>query len=423
MSLASLRTWAAALLIASLASAALAAEAAPAPKIQMAILLDTSNSMDGLIDQARSQVWRIVNELARARRDGRRPELQVALYEYGNNGLAKSQGYVRKVVPLTYDLDLVSESLFALHTPENGRPSEEYCGAAIASAVRDLAWDERDDALTCIFIAGNEPFSQGPVEFRVACKQARKRGICVSTIFCGPRERGIQEEWELAAELGGGTYLAIDPNQPKPAAQPLTARPGLPAPPVRVVASPHDAAMARMSAALNETYLPYGSADQRSLYACRQAAQDKLAAKADAVFAADRAGFKATGLYRNGHWDLVDAVHEKLVKVADLKPEELPESLRNLKPAEIEKVLAEKAAQRKGLQEEIQSLAKVREEFLARANQTYEKELLAWQEALRNIEGEAAREELAKSQPAKTLEQAVLEAIHKQAAAKNFRFE
>ncbi|RPI65426.1 MAG: hypothetical protein EHM44_00590, partial [Ignavibacteriales bacterium] len=32
--------------------------------IQLALLLDTSNSMDGLIDQAKSQLWKIVNELA-----------------------------------------------------------------------------------------------------------------------------------------------------------------------------------------------------------------------------------------------------------------------------------------------------------------------------------------------------------------------
>ncbi len=31
------------------------------PVIQVAILLDTSNSMDGLIDQARKQLWRVVN--------------------------------------------------------------------------------------------------------------------------------------------------------------------------------------------------------------------------------------------------------------------------------------------------------------------------------------------------------------------------
>ena len=57
------------------------------PVIQLCILLDTSNSMDGLIDQARTQLWRVVNQFATAKRDGRSPELQVALYEYGNDGL------------------------------------------------------------------------------------------------------------------------------------------------------------------------------------------------------------------------------------------------------------------------------------------------------------------------------------------------
>ncbi len=37
-----------------------------APLIQLAILLDTSNSMDGLIAQAKTQLWQIVNELATA---------------------------------------------------------------------------------------------------------------------------------------------------------------------------------------------------------------------------------------------------------------------------------------------------------------------------------------------------------------------
>ena len=37
--------------------------------IQLALLLDTSNSMDGLIDQAKSQLWKIVNELATSKKD------------------------------------------------------------------------------------------------------------------------------------------------------------------------------------------------------------------------------------------------------------------------------------------------------------------------------------------------------------------
>jgi len=35
------------------------------PKIQAAILLDVSNSMDGLIDQAKNQLWNMVNVLSK----------------------------------------------------------------------------------------------------------------------------------------------------------------------------------------------------------------------------------------------------------------------------------------------------------------------------------------------------------------------
>ena len=60
-------------------------------KIQLAILLDTSNSMDGLIGQAKSQLWKVVNELARSKRHGVHPSLEVALFEYGNDGLPKNR--------------------------------------------------------------------------------------------------------------------------------------------------------------------------------------------------------------------------------------------------------------------------------------------------------------------------------------------
>ena len=60
---------------------------APQAKVQIALLLDTSNSMDGLIDQARTQLWKVVNTFVDARRDGEVPFVVVALYDYGNNTL------------------------------------------------------------------------------------------------------------------------------------------------------------------------------------------------------------------------------------------------------------------------------------------------------------------------------------------------
>ncbi len=90
-----------------------ASGAAEGNLIQMAILLDTSNSMDGLIDQAKSQLWRIVNELSQARKNGQSPRLEVALYEYGKSSLPEGEGYLRMIVPFTTELDRISEELFA----------------------------------------------------------------------------------------------------------------------------------------------------------------------------------------------------------------------------------------------------------------------------------------------------------------------
>ena len=120
------------------------------PLVQIALLLDTSNSMDGLIDQAKGQLWKIVNEFINARQNGQRPQLQVALYEYGNNGLSAAKGYIRQVQPFTTDLDKISEELFKLKT--NG--GEEYCGWVIQTALESLAWSGSRHDFRAIFIAG-----------------------------------------------------------------------------------------------------------------------------------------------------------------------------------------------------------------------------------------------------------------------------
>src|SRR4051812_17500175 len=165
--------------------------AAEKPLIQVALLLDTSNSMDGLINQARTQLWTIVNEFARTKQDGQTPVLQVALYEYGNSGLPASGGYIRQVLALSDDLDKVSEKLFALTT--NG--GDEYCGQVIQVATKDLAWSTSPKVYRAIFIAGNEPFTQGTVDYHQSCAEAIKRGIIVNTIHCGSSSEGLTTGW------------------------------------------------------------------------------------------------------------------------------------------------------------------------------------------------------------------------------------
>src|SRR5688572_10096490 len=79
------------------------------PVVQVAILLDNSGSMSGLISQAKSQLWSIVNEFVAAKQDGKAPRVQVALYEYGISDTPAKEGYIRQLSGLTDDLDKLSE--------------------------------------------------------------------------------------------------------------------------------------------------------------------------------------------------------------------------------------------------------------------------------------------------------------------------
>jgi hypothetical protein len=315
------------------------------PRVQIAILLDTSGSMSGLIDQAKTQLWKVVNEFATAERDGVRPELEVALYEYGKSSLASEEGYIRMILPLTRDLDAVSEELFALTT--NG--GDEYCGWVIQDAVTELQWSPGFDDLKAIFIAGNEPFTQGGVDFRGACSRAIGAGIIVNTIHCGSYEDGRSGLWHEGALLADGSYMNIDQNQA-----------------LVHVDAPQDAEIARLGAELNATYIPFGAAGEAS--ASRQEAQDSNAAALAPAVAAERAAFKASGHYSNAAWDLVDALDEGRIEreeLEDLDEGELPEALRGMTAEERLAYIEESGTRRAALQDEISRLNEERKQYIA----------------------------------------------------------
>lgn len=315
----------------------------PAPRAQLALLLDTSNSMDGLIDQAKTQLWAIVGEFTKMELAGKSPRLEVALYEYGNSGIPASTGFIRQVVPLTDDVDRISEALFALKT--NG--GDEYCGQVIQVATEQLEWSTARRDLRAIFIAGNEPFTQGQVDYRVACKAAADKGITVSTIHCGDRQTGIATQWEDGAKLADGSYFCINQDHKTYA-----------------IAAPQDNELAKLSAELNTTYLPYGV--HREEAANRQQAQDANAAKSAASVAAARAGFKASKQYRNSGWDLVDAVAEQRVQLGDLPADQLPDAMKSLDGPARAKYVAEMAKKRETIQAKIRGLTDARDAYLAK---------------------------------------------------------
>jgi len=350
----------------------------PKPVIQMAILLDTSGSMSGLIEQAKTQLWKIVNEMVMAKRDGLVPELQLALYEYGKDSIPADEGYMRMILPLTTDLDKVSEELFALRTGG----SSEYCGMVIKAATDGLAWSKSETDLTVIFIAGNEPFTQGSVDYKQACKDAIARGIVVNTIHCGSYDQGVTGHWKDGALLADGTYMNIDQNRK-----------------VVHIDAPQDKDIMSLNEELNETYIAYGREGAQG--AANQLAQDANAMKyAHAGTSIERAVSKASAQYSNARWDMVDADRDGKLKLEEIEAEDLPENMREMSLEERKEYVQAQAARRTEIQQEIGKLNAERKTYVA--------------EQRKKLSAEGKED---------TLDAAMVKSLRAQAEKKNFKFE
>jgi hypothetical protein len=347
---------------------------AKSKKIRIGLILDTSNSMDGLIEQAKSQLWTIVNKLAEATCDTIKPDIQIALYEYGNDGLQAKEGYIRLVAPLTDDLDKISEELFKLHT--NG--GQEYCGQVIQTATRQLEWSGNESDLQIIFIAGNEPFDQGSVNYKEACTEAKKKNIIVNTIFCGDFAEGMNTNWKNGADLAAGNYMSIDQNSK-----------------TVFIPSPFDDKITELNTKLNSTYIEYGREGKMKKES--QLMQDRNAATYSKSNEVNRAVSKSSHVYKNKSWDMVYASDEKEFDVTKVAKDQLPDTMKTMTNEQKVKYVETKKGEREKIKSEISTLNKQRETYIIT-----EKKKTATNES--------------------TLDKSMIEAIKKQAAQKNLKF-
>ena len=337
-------------------------------QIYLALLLDTSNSMDGLIDQAKSQLWNIVDELANARHEDTEAQLNIALYEYGNDGLSVTQGYIRQVTAFTTDLDEISTQLFALKT--NG--GSEYCGAVIQRALTDLDWGQDPEDLKMVFIAGNEPFNQGDVAFEEQCVRVKQANIQVNTIFCGAYREGVATLWKKGADLGGGSYLNIDMDQK-----------------TVFVATPYDPKIDSLNDLLNTTYVAYGARGRAKK--AQQLQEDTNAESYSRSNKVKRAISKSKHIYKNSTWDLVDAMDEEAVDLASVPDADLPTDMAGLTLQEKETYVRKKKQDRTAYQRQIQQLGAQRTRYIKAYNDSLSVENPLEVAILQSVK-EAARE-------------------------------
>lgn len=343
-------------------------------KIQVALLLDTSGSMDGLIEQAKGQLWKIVNELALSSKDGQRPEIEIALYQYGNDGISAEKGYIQQISQLTSDLDLISEKLFKLST--NG--GKEFCGRVIQTSLDELEWSEKVDDLKLIFIAGNEEYSQGDVDYKSAAVNAIHKNVIVNTIFCGPEKKGIELLWKEGATLAEGRFLNLDHNEA-----------------VVHIDAPQDKRILKLNGQLNKTYVSYSKeSKQKKEMAITQDINADSFGKANTV---QRAVFKSSKAYTASNFDLIEAAESEPEILEEMEELELPEEFDGLDEKGVKELLNKKKAEREKIVKEINTLNKERTTFIA----------------------EKKKEDAEDS----GLDAVMIKSIREQACSKNFEFE
>ncbi len=289
--------------------------------IDLVIALDVSGSMSGLIDSAKQRLWDVVNTFNRTQP---RPLLRVAIVSFGNPHYGQDTGFVRIDQDLTTDLDRVNETLFGFVT--NG--GSEYVARAVATSLERLNWSPATDAMRVLFVAGNESTSQDPVlSLDNVLANANERNITVNAIYCGSEQDAIAPGWRHIAQRTQGTFASIN--------QAINA--------VAHVETPVDEKLAELGRALNETYIPFGAEGEDARQ--RQARQDDNAGQMSLGALASRVITKASELYKNAQWDLVDAF-EQGEPLGEIAPEALPPALRNAPLEELEQTVAEQSARR-----------------------------------------------------------------------------
>ena len=315
------------------------------PVIDVVFVLDTTGSMSGLIDAAKEKIWSVASSMASAQPA---PIIRMGLVGYRDRG----DEYVTRVVDLSPDIDTMYATLMQL-TANGGGDSPESVNQALNEAVTRMSWSSDGNAYKVIFLVGDAPPHMDyadDVKYPQSLAVAAERGIVVNTIQCG-NAPDAKQPWQQIASIGHGSYFNVDQAGSAVA-----------------IATPFDAELARLSAALDETRLYYGTKEEKARTRVKVEATDALHALASPASQARRAAFNASDagvINAIGDSELVADVTSGRVDLAKVEADKLPEPLQALSVDERKKLVSESAAKRSDLQRQIRLLADQRDDYAA----------------------------------------------------------
>lgn len=314
--------------------------------VELLFVLDTTGSMGGMLEGAKTKIWGIVNDVLQQQGNGG-ATVRVGLVAYRDRGDA----YVTRITPLSDNLDAVYTQLMSFKA-QGGGDGPEDVRSAMAEAVRVGGWSAPGPRTSQImFLVGDAPphddYRNLP-STTASSRNAAGRGIIVNAIQCGS-DPATTHAWRGIAQYGGGEYFAI-------------AQDGG----VDVMVTPYDDQLARLGEQIGGTYLAYGVTEKRVARQSAQVAMESSVVAAAPVAAkAERALNKALNDKAYDDSDLLQKAESGRVALPHIAEAELPDSLRKLAPQQRQAALDKAVAQRKALRGQIVALSKQREQYLA----------------------------------------------------------
>jgi cell division protein FtsB len=316
------------------------------PVVEVGFVLDTTGSMGPLIEGAKRKIWSIATSIVDNHPDA---DIRMGLVAYRDIG----DEYVTKVFPLTTDIQDLYANLLELKA-RGGGDWPESVNEALHVGIAKLSWTQGDEVRRIMFLVGDAPphmdYAQD-VKYPEVMKMARERDIIVNAVQAGAA-RDTERVWREIAQMGRGRYIPI----PQDGGQ------------VVIIETPYDIEILELQGHINGTVIPYGPRHQRSgvLKKTEQyAAAPRAVASEMAGYMSKRAAGLASAEAVTGAGDLVADVSAGRQKLATVKDDDLPDSLRTLSPAQRQAEIDKRMAARKALSARMADLVKKRDAYVA----------------------------------------------------------
>src|SRR3981189_1399470 len=300
--------------LAALPPSAGLSQASVKPTVEVAFVLDTTGSRGGLIEGAKRKIWAIATAIVASNPDA---EIGVGLVAYRHIGDA----YVTKTFDLTTDIqDLYANLLEVKARGGGGWP--ESVNEALDVAVNKLQWTSGGDTRRIVFLVGDAPphmdYAQD-TKYPITLSVAKQKDIIVNAVLAGDA-RDTERVWRDIAQNGNGRFIPI----PQDGGQ------------VVIIETPYDEDIIILQREINGTVIPYGPKhlQKRTEGKTKQLSEVAAAAPAQASEMASYLNKRArvSSEAVTGDGALVSDVTAGRTSFSAVKDEDLPASLRAMKP-------------------------------------------------------------------------------------------